>query len=137
MSIHRLGRHEAAHSHLLLLLRRGGLLMCQLLFTPLFLSFDHFLVQEWLDADAARFGSEMPPEGVSTGKASAAAPLTTGFQVTLAYELLLPGVKTLVAFAVVLPCKSFAANGTDEWTFVGMGTQVRAQVVGARKSLRA
>lgn len=43
--------------------------------------------------------------------------------------------QTLVTFPVVLAGKCFSTYGAHERTFVGMGTQVRSQVIGSGKSL--
>lgn len=37
----------------------------------------------------------------------------------------------------MLTCKCFAADRADKWSFVGVSSQVRAQVVGSSEALRA
>lgn len=53
------------------------------------LPLDVLFVQQRLDTDAARLGSEVPAEGVSASEAPAAAPLPALLQLALADELLL------------------------------------------------
>jgi hypothetical protein len=41
-----------------------------------------------------------------------------------------------VAFAIVLSCEGFAADGADEWALVGVGAEMRAEVICAGEAFR-
>jgi hypothetical protein len=93
-----------------------------------------FFVEQWLDAYAARFRAEMPSQSISAGKTTATTPLAALFEISFANELLLSGMKSFVAFSVMLTSESFPTDCTYEWAFVGMGAEVRAEVVGTSKA---
>lgn len=93
------------------------------------------LVQQRLNADAARFGSEMAPESIGTREPSPTAPATTGPQVALAHKLLLPAMQTLVSLPVMLAGECFAADGADKRALVGMGPKMRSKIVRAGEAL--
>lgn len=42
-----------------------------------------------------------------------------------------------MTFSIVLACKGLATYGADEGSFVGMGAEMRAEVVGTREAFRA
>ena len=75
----------------------------------------------------------MPPQCIRPRKSLSAAPLLSIFQIAFTHKLLDTRVQLLVAFAVVLPRKGFAARVADEGPFVGMRAFVGAQVIGARE----
>ena len=99
------------------------------------LSFHGFFVQERLDAYPTRFAPEMSTQCVGTSKSSTATPIASCAQLTLAYEFLLPRVKPFMTFAVMLASKGFATYGTHKGSFVGMGSEMGAKVVGTSEPL--
>ena len=82
------------------------------------------LVEERLDAYPACLGAEVAAQSVCTSEAAAAAPLSASRELAAADELLFTGMEAFVAFAVVLPCKCFAAHCAHERSFVGVGAEV-------------
>ena len=79
----------------------------------------------------------MAAQGVGAGESPAAAPGAAGAELAAADEFLFAAVEAFVAFAVVLAGEGFAADGADKRPFVGVGAQVRAEIVGAREALGA
>ena len=79
----------------------------------------------------------MAAQRVGAGEPPAAAPVAACAQLAAADEFFLAGMETLVAFAVVLAGKGFAADGADEGAFVGVGAEMGAEVVGAREAFGA
>jgi hypothetical protein len=79
----------------------------------------------------------MAAEGICTRESTAAAPVAAPGKVTAADEFLFARVQALVALAVVLTSEGFAADCTDKWSFVGVGAEMRAQVVCSSEPLRA
>lgn len=96
-----------------------------------------FLVEERADTDAACFGAEVAAEGVGAGKAAVAAPGGAGEERSGTDVFLFAGVEAFVAFSVVLARKGFAADGADEGTFVGVGAEMGAEVVGSGEAFGA
>lgn len=78
----------------------------------------------------------MAAQSIRTGEAAAAAPLSASRELAAANEFLFAGMEALVAFAVMLPCKCFAAHCTHEWSFVGVGAEMGSQIVCAGKPFR-
>lgn len=77
----------------------------------------------------------MTAQCVRSSEPPPASPLTARLEISLADELLLAGMKALVAFPVVLPSESLATHVANEWPLVRVGTQVRTQVVRSREAL--
>ena len=76
----------------------------------------------------------MAAQRVRASKAPSTAPRAAGAELATADEFLFAAVEAFVAFAVVLAGEGFAAYCTDERSFVGMGPQMRAEVVCTRKA---
>jgi hypothetical protein len=79
----------------------------------------------------------MPSQSVGARKPTAAAPVLAGLraQFAAADEFLLARVQPFVALAIVLSCKSFAANSADEGAFVGVCAEVGPEIVRTSKLL--
>lgn len=107
------------------------------LLLPESLPFHHLFIQQGLNTDTTSLRPEMTTESVSTGEPPSTSPLATDLKITLADELLLTRVQTLVSLTVMLSRKGFATYGTHERSLVGMGPQMRTQIVGASESLGA
>jgi hypothetical protein len=74
---------------------------------------------------------------ICTSEPPATAPLSAAGEFTSADEFLFAGVEAFMALAVVLSCESFAADSAYEWSFVCVGAEVRAEIIGAGESFRA
>lgn len=107
-----------------------------LLFHPGLLSLGGFFVQEGFDADASGFRAEVSAQSVGACEPAATTPLRVGLQTALTDEFLLTGMKTFVAFTVVLTSERFAADGAYERSLVGVRAQMGAEVVRSSESLR-
>lgn len=79
----------------------------------------------------------MAPQCVGTSEAAATAPRATGTKFAAADEFLFARVEAFMSFSIVLACKGLATDGADEGSFVGMGAEMRAEVVGTREAFRA
>ena len=79
----------------------------------------------------------MPSQRIGTCKPPSTAPVPTCAKLAAADEFLLAAVQALVALAVVLAGKGFAADGADEGAFVGVGAEVGAEIVGAGEAFGA
>ena len=73
----------------------------------------------------------MAAKSVGACEAATATPVAAGAEFAAADEFLLAAVETFVAFAVVLACESLAADGANKGTFVGVGAEMGAEVVGS------
>ena len=111
-----------------------ALLVTEHLFLEQALAFCRLLVEEWLDAHPAGFGAEVAAQRICACEAPATAPGAGIGEVAFADEFLLAGVEAFVAFAIVLAGKGFATDGADEGPFVGVGAQMRAEVVGTSEA---
>lgn len=79
----------------------------------------------------------MATQCISTGKTAATSPLAALFELSFANELLLSGMKSFMALSIVLACKGFPAHCTHEWTLIGVGAKMRAEVVSTSESFWA
>ena len=100
------------------------------------LAFDGFLVEERLDAHPTGFAPEMTAQGICSRKSASAAPLRARTELATADEFLLAAVETLMAFTIVLPGKGLLAHRAHKWPFIGVGTKMRAKIVGSCELLR-
>lgn len=105
------------------------------LLVPKTLSFDSFFVEERFDTYPSCFGTEMAAEGICTSEPATAAPLSALLQLSFANKFFLSGVQSFVTFSIVLTSKCFPTYSTNEGTFVGVSTQVRAKVVCSSETL--
>lgn len=92
--------------------------------------------EQGADADATGFGTEMSPQGVSSGKSPAAAPVVAVFQIAAADKLLLTRVQAFVSLSIVLTRKCLAAHAADKWTLIRVGTKMRSEVVRPSEAFR-
>ena len=101
------------------------------------LTLHRLFFQQGFDADPPGFAAEMSSESVGAGEFPAAAPGTTDGEIAAADEFLFTGMEALVSLPVVLARERFAAHGTHKRSFVGVGAEMRSEVVRSREAFGA
>ena len=78
----------------------------------------------------------MSAQSIRASKAPATTPCARVCEIAFANKLLLAGMQTLVALAIVLPSKSLSTHGANKRSLISMSAEMRAQIISAREALR-